>query len=73
MFKMFAILCHLVYPDEHMGTELECHRFYDSNNRIFKELTVCEQEAYKKIVTTMEQFEESKFDYETITTGCEKI
>ena len=73
MFKIFAVLCHLVYPDEHMGSELQCARYYESNNRIFQEITICEQEAYKKIITTMEEFEQKDFDYQTITTGCEKI
>tara|TARA_Y100001970_G_scaffold144863_1_gene177917 strand:- start:352 stop:573 length:222 start_codon:yes stop_codon:yes gene_type:complete len=73
MFKIFAVLCVLVYPDDTMSSKMECTTYYEDINRTFRSEAICFEEAQAKLETTMRIFEESKFDYESIMTGCEKI
>ncbi len=73
MFKIFAVLCTLVYPDDTMTSKLDCNTFYEDINRTFRTEEVCHEEAQAKLETTMRIFKEEKFDYESMMVGCEKI
>ena len=41
MFKIFAVLCTLVYPDDTMTSKLDCNTFYEDINRTFRTEEVC--------------------------------
>ena len=56
-----------------MSSKMECTTYYEDINRTFRSEAICFEEAQAKLETTMRIFEESKFDYESIMTGCEKI
>ena len=73
MFKMFAILCVLVWPDDVMTSELQCTTHYEDPPRQFLTMQECDQAAYDKLVFTINVFEQTKTDYKTIQTGCKKI
>jgi hypothetical protein len=73
MFKMFAILCVLVWPDDVMTSELKCTTHYEDPPRQFDTLAQCNQAAYDKLEMTINVFEQTKTDYYTIQTGCKKI
>ena len=72
MYKIVAILCVLVWPDDTMDSQLQCTRHYESVHRSFTSLTVCEQEALAKQQTTIKGFAEWRVDYESFTVYCEK-
>lgn len=73
MFKMFAILCVLVWPDDVMTSELKCTTHYEDPPRQFVTMQECDEAAYDKLVFTINVFEQTKTDYKTIQTGCKKI
>ena len=73
MFKMFAILCVLVWPDDVMTSELKCTTHYEDPPRQFLTIQECDQAAYDKLVFTINVFEQTKTDYKTIQVGCEPI
>ena len=73
MFKMFAILCVLVWPDDVMTSELKCTTHYEDPPRQFATLEQCDQAAYDKLLMTINVFEQTRTDYKTIQTGCQKI
>ena len=71
MFKMFAVLCVLVWPDDVMTSELQCTTWYEQDGRTFATRKICEEAAEKKLVITLNEFEELKIDFQSILTGCE--
>ena len=73
MFKIFAVLCTLVHPDDTGVSKLQCHTFYEDINRTFRKEQVCLEEAQAKIETTMRIFEERGLDFQSIMFGCEEI
>ena len=73
MFKMFAILCVLVWPDDVMTSELKCTTHYEDPPRQFVTMQECDEAAYDKLVFTINVFEQTKTDYKTIQTGCKRI
>ena len=73
MFKMFAILCVLVWPDDVMTSELKCTTHYEDPPRQFVTMQECDEAAYDKLVFTINVFEQTKTDYKTIQTGFKKI
>ena len=73
MFKMFAILCVLVWPDDVMTSELKCTTHYEDPPRQFVTMQECDEAAYDKLLFTINVFEQTKTDYKTIQTGCKKI
>ena len=48
MFKMFAILCVLVWPDDVMTSELKCSTHYEDPPRQFDTLAQCDQASNNK-------------------------
>ena len=73
MFKMFAIMCILVWPDDVMTSELKCTTHYEDPPRTFATIDKCNTAAYDKLETTVQGFEKLGVDFESIQVGCEKI
>ena len=73
MFKMFAILCVLVWPDDVMTSELQCTTHYENPPRHFATTSQCDVAAREKLDKTISIFEMAGEDFESIQVGCEKI
>ena len=73
MFKMFAILCILTWPDGVMTSELKCTAHYENPPRQFSTIDECNVAAYDKLETTMQMFETGGVDFESMQVGCEKL
>jgi hypothetical protein len=73
MFKMFAIMCILVWPDNVMTSELKCTTHYEDPPRTFATIDECNTAGYDKLETTVNGFEQLGVDFESIQVGCEKI
>jgi|TARA_B100001094_G_scaffold113230_1_gene109152 hypothetical protein len=73
MFKMFAILCVLAWPDDVMTSELKCTTHYENPPRQFSTIDECNVAAYDKLETTMQVFEAGGVDFESMQVGCEKL
>ena len=73
MFKMFAILCVLAWPDNVMTSELKCTTHYENPPRQFSTIDECNVAAYDKLETTMQVFEAGGVDFESMQVGCEKL
>lgn len=73
MFKMFAILCVLAWPDDVMTSELKCTTHYENPPRQFSTIGECNVASYEKLETTMQVFEAGGVDFESMQVGCEKI
>ena len=73
MFKMFAVLCILVYPEDNMVGMMECKIYYEDDNRIYSQLTDCETAAEVKAKTTIDGLVAFNAPFESIEVGCEKI
>ena len=73
MFKMFAILCVLAWPDDIMTSELKCTTHYENPPRQFSTIDECNVAAYDKLETTMQVFEAGGVDFESMQVGCEKL
>ena len=70
MFKMFAIMCILVWPDDVMTSELQCTTHYEDPPRQFVTIDQCNEAAYDKLEMTIDTFEQIKVDFESIQVGC---
>ena len=71
MFKMFAVICILVWPDYTMESELQCTTYYETDGRTFSTVESCEEAAVKKLKMTLAGMDTYGADYESITVGCE--
>ncbi len=70
MFKMFAVMCFLVWPDDVMTSASKCTTHYEDPPRVFATLSECNQAAYDKLEFTVNIFEENNTDFESIQVGC---
>ena len=73
MFKMFAILCVLVWPDDVMTSELKCTTHYEDPPRQFVTMQECNRAAYDKLEMTLQVFEAGGLDFESMNIGCEAV
>ena len=73
MFKMVAIVCILIWPDDVMTSQLECNTFYENPPREFASLDICNEEAYNKLEKTVNGFQEMKVDFESLQVYCEPV
>ena len=73
MFKMFAVLCILIWPDDIMTSEHQCTTHYEDPIRTFSTRSECDAAAYDKLVYTIDLFQQNKTDFQHIEIGCEKI
>jgi len=73
MFKMFAVMCLIVYPDDTMSEKLQCTTYYEKPEREFITIQECDQAAYIKIATTIQGFEQLGVDYKSLQVGCGKV
>ena len=73
MFKMFAIMCVLVWPEDVMTSELQCTRLYEDPPRQFATVSECDRAAYAKLVATVDVFDQTGTDFQSIQVGCESI
>ncbi len=73
MFKMFAILCVLVWPDDVMTSELKCTTHYEDPPRQFVTMQECNRAAYDKLEMTLQVFEAGGVDFESMNIGCEAV
>ena len=72
MFKMFAVLCILVWPDDIMTSQLQCTTHYEDPTRTFSTLSECNNAAYEKLDFTVNLFHANNTDFANIQIGCEK-
>ena len=70
MFKMFAIMCILAWPDDVMTSELKCTTHYEDPPRQFSTIEECNTAAYDKLENTVKVFEQGKLDFESIQVAC---
>ena len=73
MFKMFAVLCILVYPEDTMVGVMECKTYYEDNNKIYSQLIDCEVATEVKAKTTMDGLVLFNAPFGNLEVGCEKI
>ena len=73
MFKMIAVMCILVWPDDVMTSELKCTTHYEDPPRTFITEKQCEQAAYDKLEMTLAVFEQANIDWETFKISCEGV
>lgn len=71
MFKMFAIMCFVVWTEDGATTELQCTRLYEDPPRQFTTMRECDSAAQDKLVATLEIFEQTGTHYDSIQVGCE--
>ncbi len=70
MFKMFAVMCFMVWPDHVMTSSVECTTHYEDPPRVFATLSECNKAAYDKLEFTINIFNDNKTDFESIQVGC---
>jgi len=73
MFKMFAILCVLTWPDGAMTSELKCTTHYEDPPRLFTTIKECDKASYDKLEMTLQVFEAGGVDFESMNIGCEAV
>ena len=71
MFKMIAVMCILVWPDDVMTSELKCTTHYEDPPRTFISQHACELAAYDKLEFTLDVFAQANVDYESFQIHCE--
>ena len=72
MFKMFAIMCVLVWPDDVMTSQLECNQYWEENDQVYATREICDEAAEKKFYATMEGFRQLEAPFERIIIGCDQ-
>ena len=64
MFKLFMTMCVLV------NGEIQCTDYDDSTQKIYQELTKCEQDAAMRFYGMTDVFSYYNQDYEMLEVGC---
>ena len=73
MFEIVAVICMLAWPDDVMTSELVCERYTDTLTPKYAVLSECETRAYQRLEETVQAFDESDADWETITVQCDRM
>ena len=72
MFKMFAIMCILVWPDDVMTSQLECNTYWEDTGAVYDTREICDAAAEEKFYATMSGFAQLEAPFERIIIGCEQ-